>query len=236
MRGSSLAALHVLAAAIATHPQLQAAAATAAAAAAAAAATAVAAQLTSCRPRCLDITAQRALRSSCSSCFLSPFLVAALPNTAAAAAATTTGATAAARRAAATAAARAAANTRLHAKPTRSSLPMSSKQKARGKKTAAAAKDTSKSSGNSSSSSSGSSSSSSGLPAFMRLTPDNNVLLHIHALPGAKTSSVSAFACTDTELTIHIAAPPREGAANEELLDFVAFASAAGAAKVAAAA
>ncbi|OEH73594.1 family cog1872 domain-containing protein [Cyclospora cayetanensis] len=55
------------------------------------------------------------------------------------------------------------------------------------------------------------------LPRFMRTTADGCVLLQIHATPGAKTSSIG-----DSELTVHIAAPPREGAANEELLEFVA--------------
>ena len=38
----------------------------------------------------------------------------------------------------------------------------------------------------------------------------------------AAAAAAAAFECTDSEIDIHIAAPPREGAANEELVDFVA--------------
>ncbi|PFH34894.1 ACR, YggU family COG1872 domain-containing protein [Besnoitia besnoiti] len=67
----------------------------------------------------------------------------------------------------------------------------------------------------------GASSSQPELPRFMRIV-DGGMTIAVHAKPGAKQSQIPAVSEQAEQLDIQINAPAREGAANEELCDFIA--------------
>ncbi|PAV77528.1 hypothetical protein WR25_02553 [Diploscapter pachys] len=71
----------------------------------------------------------------------------------------------------------------------------------------------------SSAKSGGTSSTESGVEKAISLNGQKQIVLRIHAKPGAKISAVTDVG--ESEIGVAIAAPPREGAANEELVEFI---------------
>nr|CEL70307.1 TPA: ACR, YggU family COG1872 domain-containing protein [Neospora caninum Liverpool] len=63
--------------------------------------------------------------------------------------------------------------------------------------------------------------SQSDLPRFLRIV-DGGLTLAVHAKPGAKQSQIPSINEQAEQLDVQIDAPAREGAANEELCDFLA--------------
>jgi|SRR5690606_14488911 uncharacterized protein (TIGR00251 family) len=63
-------------------------------------------------------------------------------------------------------------------------------------------------------------SSTSNVPASIAPYGKDGVKITIHAKPGAKQNSITSI--TDSEVSVQIAAPPREGEANTELREYFA--------------
>lgn len=53
-------------------------------------------------------------------------------------------------------------------------------------------------------------------------TPTACVHIRVKAKPGAKQTAITDISKEDEAIGIQLAAPPREGAANEELISFIA--------------